>query len=89
LRAVFVLRDVEGLSIKETAQVLNLSQEAVKARLWRVRAHLRDRITEHFDERSTLAPDELAGRVAKKIIGLCADCLRDSISRTYLTSVAR
>ena len=91
LRRVFVLRDVEGLSIKETAQLLNLSQEAVKARLWRVRSQLRDRITEHFDERSTLAPDELAqaGRVAKKIIGLCADCLRDSISRTYSTSVAR
>src|ERR1700722_19775411 len=66
LRRVFVLRDVEGLSIKETAQLLNLSQEAVKARLWRVRSQLRDRITEHFDERSTLAPDELAqaGRVA-------------------------
>jgi RNA polymerase sigma-70 factor (ECF subfamily) len=89
LRTVFVLRDVEGLSIKETAQLLNLSQEAVKARLWRVRSHLRDRITEHFDERSALAPDELAGRVAKKIIGLCADCLRDSISPTYSTSVAR
>jgi RNA polymerase sigma-70 factor, ECF subfamily len=52
LRTVFVLRDVEGLSIKETAQLLNLSQEAVKARLWRVRSHLRERITEHFDERN-------------------------------------
>jgi DNA-directed RNA polymerase specialized sigma24 family protein len=30
---------VDGLSIKETAQLLNLSQEAVKARLWRVRSH--------------------------------------------------
>jgi predicted transcriptional regulator len=88
---VFVLRDVEGLSIKETAQLLNLSQEAVKARLWRVRSHLRERITEHFDERSTLGPVELAqaGMVTKKIIGLCADCLSGSIYRTYSTSVAK
>ena len=28
-------------------------------------------------------------RVTKKIIGLFAECLRDSIPRTYLTSVAR
>lgn len=91
LRTVFVLRDVEGLSIKETAQLLNLSQEAVKARLWRVRSHLRERITKHIDEQNTSGPEELAeaGRVTKKIIGLCADCLRDSMPRTYSTSVAR
>jgi RNA polymerase sigma-70 factor (ECF subfamily) len=33
LRTVFVLRDVGGLSIEQTAQALNLSQAAVKARL--------------------------------------------------------
>src|ERR1700681_3687106 len=44
LRTVFVLCDVEGLSIAQTAQVLNLSQAAVKARQWRVRLHLRDRL---------------------------------------------
>jgi hypothetical protein len=37
--------DVEGLSIEQTARVLNLSQAAVKARLWRVRLVLRAR---HF-----------------------------------------
>src|SRR5207247_7344160 len=36
LRTVFVLRDIEGLSIDQTAEVLNLSHAAVKARLWRV-----------------------------------------------------
>ena len=30
LRTVFVLRDVEGLSIAQTAQTLNLTQAAVK-----------------------------------------------------------
>jgi RNA polymerase sigma-70 factor (ECF subfamily) len=91
LRTVFVLRDVEGLSIEQTAQALNLSQAAVKARLWRVRLHLRERLSRYFDERAPLAPQELApgSRVTKRIIGLFAECLRDSIPRTYSTSVAR
>jgi RNA polymerase sigma-70 factor, ECF subfamily len=73
LRTVFVLRDVEGLSIEQTAQALNLSQAAVKARLWRVRLHLRERLNSYFDQRTTLSPEELAptNRVRKKIIGLC------------------
>jgi RNA polymerase sigma-70 factor, ECF subfamily len=33
LQAVFVLRDIEGLSIDQTAEVLNVSRAAVKARL--------------------------------------------------------
>ena len=41
LRAVFVLRDLEGLSIDQTGEVLNLSQPAVKSRLWRARLQLR------------------------------------------------
>jgi RNA polymerase sigma-70 factor (ECF subfamily) len=90
LRTVFVLRDVEGLSIEQTAQVLNLSQAAVKARLWRVRIHLRERLNRYFDERTSLAPEELAPTSrTKRIIGLFAECLRDSIPRTYSTSVAR
>ena len=91
LRTVFVLRDIEGLSIQQTAQVLNLSQSAVKARLWRVRLHLRERLNRYFDERTTLTPEELAptNRVTKKIIGLFAECFRDSIPRSYTVSVAR
>jgi RNA polymerase sigma-70 factor, ECF subfamily len=91
LRTVFVLRDVEGLSIEQTAQVLNLSQAAVKARLWRVRLHLRERLNRYFDERVLFAPKEPAptSRVTKKIIGLFAECLRDSIPCRYSTSIAR
>jgi RNA polymerase sigma-70 factor (ECF subfamily) len=48
LRAVFVLRDVEGLSIAQTAEVLNLSHAAVKARLWRARLQLRERLNRYF-----------------------------------------
>jgi RNA polymerase sigma-70 factor (ECF subfamily) len=45
LRTVFVLRDIEGLSTEQTTLVLNLSQAAVKARLWRARLQLRERLT--------------------------------------------
>ena len=41
-REVFVLRDVEHMSIDETAQVLGLSAGAVKTRLLRARLMLRD-----------------------------------------------
>ncbi len=47
-RSVFFLRDVEGLSTEETAQLLNLSPGAVKARLFRARLRLRDELSEIF-----------------------------------------
>jgi RNA polymerase sigma-70 factor, ECF subfamily len=47
-RMVFVLRDIEGLTIDQTAVVLNMSQSAIKARLWRVRLQLREALSHHF-----------------------------------------
>ena len=47
-RVVFLLRDVEGLSTEETANVMDLSIPAVKSRLHRARAFLRDEISEAF-----------------------------------------
>lgn len=43
-RAVFLLRDVEGFSTEETAQMLGLSVSAVKSRLLRARLQLRDKL---------------------------------------------
>ncbi len=40
-RAVFVLREVEELSTRETAESLELSEDVVKTRLYRARAMLR------------------------------------------------
>jgi RNA polymerase sigma-70 factor (ECF subfamily) len=48
LRTVFVLQDIEGLSTVQTAEVLNLSQSAVKSRLWRARLQLRERLNKYF-----------------------------------------
>ena len=42
---VFLLRDVEGLSVKETADALNLSEANVKVRLLRARLQLREHLT--------------------------------------------
>ena len=47
-RLVFLLRDVEGLSTEETAQVTQLSIPAVKSRLHRARAFLRKEINQAF-----------------------------------------
>jgi RNA polymerase sigma-70 factor (ECF subfamily) len=41
-RQVVVLRDVQGLSTKETAELLGISEGAVKVRLHRAHARLRD-----------------------------------------------
>jgi RNA polymerase sigma-70 factor, ECF subfamily len=48
LRTAFVLRDIEGLSIKQTAEVLHLSCAAVKTRLLRARLQLRESLNEYF-----------------------------------------
>jgi RNA polymerase sigma-70 factor (ECF subfamily) len=49
-RTVFVLRDIEHLSIRETGQILDISEENVKIRLRRARLFLRDKITTFYEE---------------------------------------
>ena len=44
-RAVFVMREVEGMSTAETAEVLHLSEDVVKTRLLRARGLLRKKIS--------------------------------------------
>ncbi len=44
-RVVFLLRDVEGLSVRETAELLGLSETNVKVRLLRARLQLREKLT--------------------------------------------
>lgn len=50
-RAAFLLRDVEGLSTKETAEVLDISESAVKVRLMRARLQLREELTNFFADK--------------------------------------
>ncbi len=50
-RSVFILRDVEQLSIKETSKILNITEENVKIRLRRARQFLRDKLDEYYSEK--------------------------------------
>lgn len=50
LRATFILRDIQGLSGSETAEVLGISVPTVKTRLHRARLWLRDRLSDYFEE---------------------------------------
>jgi len=47
-RTVFILRDAEGISTEETAQLLGISIPAVKSRLLRARLKLRHRLNKYF-----------------------------------------
>lgn len=53
LKAVFLLRDVEELSTRETAQSLEISESAVKVRLHRARLLLREQLSAYYEERVT------------------------------------
>jgi RNA polymerase sigma-70 factor (ECF subfamily) len=47
-RVVFHLRDIEGLSNEEAAEILGVSVPAVKSRLHRARLFLRDKLSDYF-----------------------------------------
>jgi RNA polymerase sigma-70 factor (ECF subfamily) len=51
LRVVFVLRDIEGLSIRETSEALGLTETAVKTRLLRARLFLREYLSAYYGEK--------------------------------------
>lgn len=52
-RLVFVLRDVEGLSVNETAEALGLTESNVKMRLLRARLQLREELTRTLGDPAT------------------------------------
>ena len=49
-RLVFNLRDIEGFSTQETAEILRISAQSVKTRLHRARVFLREKISSHYKE---------------------------------------
>ena len=56
-RVVFLLRDVEGFSTQETADMLEISISNAKIRLLRARLQLRERLTQALgDEATRLIP---------------------------------
>jgi len=89
LRAVFVLRDIEGLSIDQTAEVLNLKQTTVKARLWRARLQLRERLNKYFAKQTDFRRAEAVSlaRRAGQLMGMFTEWLDHSMLKTNQTSV--
>ncbi|MBG0784159.1 MAG: sigma-70 family RNA polymerase sigma factor [Anaerolineaceae bacterium] len=47
-RAAFLLRDVEGLSTKDAAEALDISESALKVRLMRARMELREELSGYY-----------------------------------------
>jgi RNA polymerase sigma-70 factor (ECF subfamily) len=64
-RTVFVLREIEGMSIAETAAVLELNEETVKTRFHRARIRLRE-----------MLDPELKSALGDTVIFAGADCER-------------
>lgn len=54
LRVVFLLRDISDLSTHEVAEVLGLTDTAVKTRLSRARLRLREELSGYFGERVSI-----------------------------------
>jgi RNA polymerase sigma-70 factor (ECF subfamily) len=50
LRSAFTLRELEGLSTRETAEALDVSEDVVKTRLRRARLQLRELLSAYFAE---------------------------------------
>lgn len=48
-REVFILRDVQGLNIRETAEALGISEALVRTRLLRARLQMRDALAPGYD----------------------------------------
>lgn len=55
-RLVFILRDIEEMSVKETAAALEISESNVKVRLMRARLMLREKLTEALGVGPNLKP---------------------------------
>lgn len=51
LKTVFVLRDLEGMSIQETAEVMLITENNVKTRLLRARLRLRQELAGYYAEK--------------------------------------
>ena len=76
-RTVFVLREVEGLSVEETATVLRISKETVKTRLLRARRRLQQELDPELR-------DALHG--AFPFAGADCDRLAERVLAKFLTS---
>src|SRR5690606_1138421 len=74
-RMVFSLREINGLNVAETAEMLHISKANVKVRLNRAKSMLRDEIERTYSaselfEVDLIYCDAMVGNVMKEINGL-------------------
>ena len=77
-RAVFVLREVEGLSTSETARCLDVSEDVVKTRLHRARGYLRAELLERAGLASATAFSLHLSRCDRIVAGVFARLSRET-----------
>ena len=75
-RPVFVLREIEGLSVEDTAEALQIPEETVKTRLFRARRRLRKELD-----------PELCGALSETFPFAGADC--EAMTERVLTKFCR
>jgi RNA polymerase sigma-70 factor (ECF subfamily) len=75
-RPVFVLREIEGLSVEDTAEVLQIPEETVKTRLFRARRRLQKELD-----------PELCGALSETFPFAGADC--EAMTERVLTSFCK
>lgn len=76
-REVLVLRDVEGLSATEVAEVMDLTVEAVKSRLHRARVAVRERVAPHLSPAPEAGAEPAAG--CRDVVELFSRRLEDEV----------
>jgi RNA polymerase sigma-70 factor (ECF subfamily) len=86
-REVLVLRDVEGLSAPEVAEVMGLSVEAVKSRLHRARVAVRQAVAPVLGLPGTAAPRDAGA--CPDIVQLFSQHLEGEISSTLCADMER
>jgi len=86
-REVLVLRDVEGLSAPEVAEVMGLSVEAVKSRLHRARVSVREAVAPVLGMPGGAAPR--GGESCPDIVQLFSRHLEGEISSTLCADMER
>ena len=75
-RIVFMLRDIDGLSVEETAEALQIPPQTVKTRLLRARRRLQVALTPTLQDAlqgtfpfAGTACDAMTGRVLERFLG--------------------
>lgn len=68
LRIVFMLREMEGLTVKETAEILGIEQTNVKVRLNRAKAMLRQQLTRDIKDQTFTYHLTRCDRLVKNVL---------------------